>query len=130
VIAVAAATDSQSGLRRSEYSNWGSCIAAAGIVDGPLNLSAGPVELTGLREVEGHDVFEGLLNHTIDGSRNSAWGTSFAAPVVAGAIADYLQLHPNSKLTHDDLFVASGADRTLFILPGKGVPAFSFERFR
>lgn len=131
VIAVASATDSQSGLRRSEYSNWGSCITAAGIVDGPLNLTAGPTDLIGLLEVEGrHDVFEGLLNHTIDGSQNSAWGTSFAAPVVAGAIANYLQFHPNSKLTHDDLITASGTYRTVFILPGKGVPAFSFERFR
>jgi hypothetical protein len=50
--------------------------------------------------------------------------------VVAGAIANYLQFHPNSKLTPDDLITASGANRTLFILPGKGVPAFSFERFR
>jgi subtilisin family serine protease len=126
VIAVASATESESGLRRSEYSNWGSCITAAGIVDGPLNQSAGPTELIGLLGGR-HDVFEGLVNHTIDGSQNSAWGTSFAAPVVAGAIANYLQLHPNSRLTHDDLIVASGAYRTLFILPGKGVPAFSFE---
>ena len=131
VIAVASATDSQSGLRRSGYSNWGSCVTAAGIVDGPLNLSAGPTELIGLLEIEGpHEAHEELLNHTLNESQNSAWGTSFAAPVVAAAIANYLRFHPNSKLAHDDLIVASGAYKTLFILPGKGVPAFSFARFR
>jgi subtilisin family serine protease len=131
VIAVASATDSQLGLRRSEYSNWGSCITAAGIVDGPLNLSAGPTDLTSLLEVEGHHgVFESLPNHMIDGSQNSAWGTSFAAPVVAGAIANYLQFHPNSKLTNDDLITASGSNKTLSLLLGKRVPVFSFERYR